>query len=135
MLEAGVPDEWPNPDLAEVLPLFEARRAQDPATADWAYLIVHKADRLLIGDIGFKGLPDEHGTVEIGYGIIPTYRLHGYATEAARALIAWASNQPSVRRITAECEATNAASMRVLQKLGMSQSSRHGSILQWELDL
>jgi ribosomal-protein-alanine N-acetyltransferase len=134
MLEAGVPDEWPNPDLAEVLPLFEAQRIENPATAEWSYLLVHRADRLLIGDMGFKGLPDERGTVEIGYGIIPSYRLHGYATEAARVLISWAARQPNVRRIAAECEAGNLASARVLEKVGMQQSGRAGNLLQWELE-
>jgi ribosomal-protein-alanine N-acetyltransferase len=132
MLEAGVPDEWPNPDLAEVLPLFEAQREANPAAGDWAYLIVHRADRLLIGDLGFKGLPDAHGMVEIGYGIIPSYRGQGYATEAARALIDWASKQPNVRSITAECEATNRASIRVLEKLGLRQSGQEGNLLKWE---
>jgi ribosomal-protein-alanine N-acetyltransferase len=135
MLEAGVPDAWPNPELEEVLPLFEAQRETEPATADWAYLIVHRADRLLIGDLGFKGLPDARGSVEIGYGIIPSYRGQGYATEATRALIGWASNQPGVRIITAECESTNAASVRVLQKLGLQRCGQDGNLLLWEQEV
>ncbi len=136
LLNAHVPDEWPNPDLGEILPMILEARLKDPAEAAWSALILHTADRALIGDIGFKGGPDAEGTVEIGYGIIPSYRGQGYASEAAQAMIAWAFAQPGVRRVTAECLADNAGSIRVLEKVGMrrtgTKDSEEGQLITWE---
>ncbi|MBU6341127.1 MAG: GNAT family N-acetyltransferase, partial [Bacteroidetes bacterium] len=49
--------------------------AQDGAleTNWWNYLILHKADRKLIGTCGFKGAPGPDGVVEIGYEIAEIY--------------------------------------------------------------
>lgn len=43
---------------------------------------------------------------------------HGYATEAARALLAWAFDLLPLNRVQAEADTRNAASARVLEKLG-----------------
>lgn len=137
-LDATVPDEWPNPDIAEILPMILEGRRHDPAAALWSGLIIHRADRTLIGDIGFLGPPGLSGVVEIGYGLIPAYRGRGLATEAARAMVAWAFTQPGVRRVIADCLADNPASARVLEKVGFARAgSRHteeGLLLMWAID-
>jgi ribosomal-protein-alanine N-acetyltransferase len=43
---------------------------------------------------------------------------HGYATEAARALLGWAFDTLDLNRVQAETDTRNAASARVLDKLG-----------------
>lgn len=43
---------------------------------------------------------------------------HGYATEAARALLTWAYGALDLNRVQAEADTRNAASARVLEKLG-----------------
>lgn len=45
----------------------------------------------------------------------------GYATEAARALLQWAFNTLEVNRVQAETDTRNAASARVLEKLGFAR--------------
>jgi RimJ/RimL family protein N-acetyltransferase len=72
-----------------------------------------------VGGLGFKG-PQVNGAVEIGYGIFDPRRGNGYATEAAKAMIGWAFSQEGVYFVTAETEPDNAASQRVLEKLGFS---------------
>jgi len=72
-----------------------------------------------VGGLGFKG-PPENGAVEIGYGIDEAYRENGYATEAVKAAQDWAFSQENVYFVTAETTAANAASNRVLDKLGFS---------------
>lgn len=79
-----------------------------------------------IGDLCFKGLSPE-GCVEIGYGLLPEYWGKGYATEAVRALTAWASCQPGVTRIEAETEPDNTASQRVLEKAGFVPTGTMGA--------
>jgi ribosomal-protein-alanine N-acetyltransferase len=46
---------------------------------------------------------------------------HGYATEAARALLQWAFDTMDLNRVQAEVDTRNAASARVLEKLGFVQ--------------
>ncbi|PYC66091.1 GNAT family N-acetyltransferase [Streptomyces tateyamensis] len=43
---------------------------------------------------------------------------HGYATEAARALLGWAFDTLDLNRVQAEADTRNGASARVLEKLG-----------------
>jgi len=43
---------------------------------------------------------------------------HGYASEAARALLQWAFDTLEMNRVQAETDTRNAASARVLEKLG-----------------
>ena len=91
----------------------------DPENRLWytAWDILLKSDGTFIGDLCFKG-PQKNASVEIGYGLSEAYWGNGYATEAARALIQWAFSQENVYFVEAETEPDNAASRRVLEKLG-----------------
>ena len=133
LLGAHVPPEWPQPDYAEVLPAIAETLQEDPAKGIWGRLIVHEADRTLIGDTGFIAPPDKAGAVELGYSIIPSYQDKGYATEAARAIVDWAFTQPGITKVTAECLSDNLASIRVLEKLGMRRVKEEDGMLKWEL--
>ena len=82
------------------------------------WLIVLKETKMGIGLVGFKGLPDGDGEVEIGYGISSEYQGNGYMTEAVRGLVIWAFQQPGCSSVRAETLRTNIASQRVLQKSG-----------------
>ncbi len=106
---------------------------KDPAGLVWDGIIIHKADQVAIGGIGFHGAPDEAGMVEIGYNIIPAYEGQGYATEMARCVINWAFQTPNIQVITAECLDDNIGSIRVLEKVGMHRLPPEGNRLKWEL--
>ena len=72
------------------------------------------------GLAGFKGFPDHNGEAEIGYGIDQNYQQQGYMTEAVRAMITWAFEEPSCYFITArKVKKWNLASQRILFKVGM----------------
>lgn len=133
LIEARVSEDWPGDDLMDALPFFIAQIEKNPSDFIWDGLIVHKADRVLIGDIGFKGGPDAAGAIEIGYSIIPEYRGHGYMTEMAKSLIDWAFQQPEINLVTAECLDDNIGSIKVLEKLGMRRVAHEGNMLKWEL--
>ena len=134
VLELAVPAEWPGPDLEEILPFLDGAMAAQPERAHWMRLIVHRADRVLIGSAGFIDVPDDEQRLEMGYHLVPAYRGQGYATEAARGLLDLAFAQ-GVRLVQAECDRENAASIRVLQRLGMLCTGRDGSVLRWTLQL
>ena len=78
-----------------------------------------------LGELCFKGLSAD-GTAEIGYGILPDFQNRGYATEAVKAVTAWALSQPGVNTITAETEADNLSSQKVLLNCGFLATGEQG---------
>ncbi len=91
---------------------------QNPDQWEWyAIWIIELSDGTHIGDLCFKGL-DSNGVAEIGYGILEECQGQGYATEAVKAALRWAFQNPNVTAIEAETDADNAASKRVLEKCG-----------------
>ena len=133
LLGVAIPDAWPGADLLEALPFFIEAMEQDPMGLVWDGIILHKADQIVIGGIGFHGPPDEAGSVEIGYNIIPAYEGQGYATEMTRRVIEWAFQMPGIQMITAECLDDNLGSIRILEKVGMRRLTHEGQTLKWEL--
>lgn len=108
-------EDFPDDGDKVIAPLIAA----DP---DWLgpfghRLVVERSTGLVVGSIGLFWPPNE-GTVEIGYGIVPSRRGLGYAPEAVRALVAHAYAAPEVRRVYATVETANPASVRVLEKSG-----------------
>jgi RimJ/RimL family protein N-acetyltransferase len=80
------------------------------------YRITCLADGLAIGGIGFKGQPSD-GCVEIGFGLAPSARGHGYAAEALVALVSIAANR-GVSRVIADTAVDNITSQRTLKRVG-----------------
>jgi len=61
---------------------------------------------------------------EVGWAVHSDEWGKGYATEAAWFVIDWAFREFNVHRIVAFCHASNAASVRVMEKLSMQQDGR-----------
>jgi RimJ/RimL family protein N-acetyltransferase len=80
------------------------------------YRITRLSDGRAVGGIGFKGQPDR-GCVEIGYGLAPSARGHGYAAEAVIALLTVAADHGIVRLI-ADTTLDNLPSQRTLIRAG-----------------
>ena len=96
---------------------------------EWDYYaiwMIEKKDGTHIGECCFKGI-SPNGSTEIGYGISKEYRGWGYATEAVKAVAAWALQQDKVFSVEAEAEAGNHASIRVLQKCGFLPTGEIGA--------
>ena len=85
----------------------------------WA--VTTKPDARIIGycGLGFEEI-DGRRLPEFGYRLAPAFRGQGLATEAARAAIADAFERLGLPEIHAFAEPGNAASLRVLEKLGLS---------------
>jgi len=111
--------DWPLPVYLELFPYKIDRFTVKPEEESWEWIIVHKKDKVIIGDIGFKGGPNEKGEIDIGYSIVPEYRGKGYATESGKALVQWGLSQQNVKKVTATCNPHNFASKRVLEKIGL----------------
>ena len=85
----------------------------------WA--LVHKADGKLIGYCGFVKSDNDS---EIGWRLAPEYWGQGLATEAARAVLKHCIETLEFRRVIATVQAANAASIRIIEKLGMTLVER-----------
>jgi RimJ/RimL family protein N-acetyltransferase len=88
--------------------------------------VVERANGLVIGSIGLFWPPSD-GTLELGYGVVPSRRGQGYATEAARALAEFALTAPGVHTVYASVEPVNLPSLRVLEKAGFHRVSADAS--------
>jgi RimJ/RimL family protein N-acetyltransferase len=90
----------------------------DPAEPGWfQYAVELKAGKKHIGDVGVN-LADNRMQAEIGYTFAPRWQGHGYATEAVRAMVAHLFRARGLHRVSAECDARNLASARVLERAG-----------------
>lgn len=73
---------------------------EDPELLGWGAWFVTLADNnQVIGDIGFKGKPDNQGIVEVGFGIIPEMHNKGIATESVGAIIEWALSSRKAKKL------------------------------------
>lgn len=122
---AVVPPDWP-PELYDgeavqySLAAAEASPHDPPRWGSW-YVERPSPDGgpgTLLGVCGFHGPPAPDGDVEVGYALLPAARGRGYATEAVRALAAFAFTDPSVRRVVAETLPHLDASIRVMERAG-----------------
>ncbi|MFI5524924.1 GNAT family N-acetyltransferase [Streptomyces platensis] len=86
----------------------------------------------VVGAIGLFW-PPRDGALEFGYGIVPSRRGRGYATEAARALVAFARSAPGVHTVRADVELSNPASGRVLEKAGLVRWSSDDRLARYRL--
>ena len=78
------------------------------------FLIEHEGR--VIGDVGAGRLPD------FGFMVDPAHWGRGFATEASRAFIDYAFTQTAATELLADVDPRNAASLRVLGKLGFVET-------------
>jgi RimJ/RimL family protein N-acetyltransferase len=106
---------------AELVARWAAVSAADERFGCWA--IEPLAGRPPAGTVLFKPLPNGVGEVEVGWHLHPDSWGHGYATEAARAVIerGFALGLPEVYAVV---RPGNAASMAVCRRLGMAPLGR-----------
>ena len=135
-------------DVAELSSLPETFRYSErgPMSSDeaWSRLLRHighwtvmgfgffaveeKSSGRFLGEAGLndfrRGLgPDFDGIPEIGWTITPSAQGHGYATEAAEAVLTWMEERFDATRVVCLIHTSNAASLRVADKLGFVRRS------------
>lgn len=103
---------------------LEGLRRHPSAPGWFVRAIVRTSDARLIGHCGFHGAPLDVGRAEIGYTVFAPYRGQGFATEAARALVAWAMAQGSTS-VFASVAPTNAPSLALVRSLGFARVETH----------
>jgi RimJ/RimL family protein N-acetyltransferase len=88
-----------------------------------AFAVVLKTTNEVVADMVLQFVSEEHRQGEIGYIVHPDHQGHGYATEACGAILRLAFEDLKLHRVVGHLEARNAASARVLEKLGMRREA------------
>jgi len=99
----------------EMIDWLNGRYEQHEAM-EWGISLTESGE--LMGICGFYNWEREYRRADIGYALMPAYWGHGYATEAARALVAWCFDSLNLHRVQADCTDGNIGSEQVLLKCG-----------------
>ena len=97
------------------------------------WTIISKEFNQRVGDICFKGEPNNRGEIEIGYGTYEKFQGMGFMTEAVKAMTDWAFDQPGVTAVIAETDLLNVASQRILKKNNFIQYKIVDKMKWWRL--
>ena len=122
LIGLDIPSEWLEAKWLMEMRLIKMR--ENPALEPWLLRAVGLRDtKTMIGFIGFHTLPGAEylnhyapNSVEFGYTIFTNYRRMGYASEAAQALMDWATREHGVTRFVVSISPTNEPSLRLAQK-------------------
>jgi len=123
------------PEVAEnagFLPksIGETRQYLRRSAAEWrkakpermTFSILLKPGAVWVGSLELRWLYD--GVAEIGFFIHPSRWGNGFATEAARAALDRAFRRYHAHRVQGSCWVRNAASIKVLRRLGLRKEGR-----------
>jgi RimJ/RimL family protein N-acetyltransferase len=109
--------------VSDLVAMFIASQTEEPRLKR-QLAITRGPDDKLIGNCGIRINNPDLGEANIGYELDPREWGHGYATEAAHAIVAFGFDELLLHRIWAECVADNTGSARVLKRLGMRREAR-----------
>lgn len=113
-------------DRQEVSAELELRRRlrSIEKEGDRLLLVVQRTDdRTTVGDVNLHYASSRHRQGEVGWVFHPDHQGHGYATEAAGVMLRLGFIELGLHRIFARCDARNAASVRVMERLGMRREA------------
>jgi len=114
--------------FAQILTLIERDEKNYLWYTDWQ--VIARTKNAIVGGFTFKR-PPQDGVVEIGYGLAPCYRGQGFMTEAVSRALHWALSTGYVDRVIAKTAKDNIPSMRVLQRVGMTQYDENAELTYW----
>jgi [ribosomal protein S5]-alanine N-acetyltransferase len=128
---ADAPSEWCHASLGLVA--RSINHAWGPEPAPTRAIAIHRHEGAVVGDVRFEPSLRAANEYEIGYGIAKSRRNHGYAVEAAGAVIDWLFEDAAAESILAGCDSRNIASVRTLRRLGFWLDSNPGQTFWWVL--
>jgi len=113
--------DWPvRTSLDELFQSLRRRPAQWDSGDEFSWVITLREEDRAIGGVTCH-LQQE--SAEIGYLLHRRYWGQGLATEAARGVMEWLLSIPTINEIWATCDTENLASVRVLEKLGLTRQA------------
>lgn len=115
---------WSHPPMIE---LAQARAAFDRVKGYFAqrsgirWSVCRSSDDLMLGHASLFNFSAQCGRAEIGYGLARRHWGQGFMHEALIAIIDFAFGPIGLRRLEADTDPRNAASLRALERLGFSR--------------
>jgi RimJ/RimL family protein N-acetyltransferase len=88
-----------------------------------SFAVVLPGSGALIGEVSLHVYSLVHRGGELGYAFHPRHQGKGFATEAAEALLRHGFDELGLHRVVARCSARNAASARLMERLGMRREA------------
>ena len=104
-------------DIRESVAFLETCAPAWESGQEFCWVVIIKPEDRAVGAIACRV---RGHAVDFGYALSREVWGQGYATEAARAVVTWAMSLPGVYRVWATCDTENLASVRVLEKTGLS---------------
>jgi [ribosomal protein S5]-alanine N-acetyltransferase len=127
-----------SPLLANVLARTILKKVEDKQN-NYLYFtlwtLILKSENKMVGDLCFKGEPNESGEIEIGYGVYRIFAQKGYMREAVAEMLKWAGTQEKVDFVTAQTQKDNFASNGVLQKNNFIKYAESDKFFWWKIAL
>jgi RimJ/RimL family protein N-acetyltransferase len=117
---------WEPRSADEVRDVIAQRAARTTLDAEGQILVLAVVLRdfgTLVGDVSLTWLSRKHAQGEIGYVMHPDHHGRGLATEAARAMLGLAFDGLGLHRVIGRCDAANAPSARLMERLGMRREA------------
>ena len=105
-------------DAAEALAFIERQRGRLAEGVGMAFVIADASTDVALGGIGLWLQNLEAGRATAGYSVAPRHRGRGVASNALRALTAFAWTIPELHRIELYIEPWNEGSIRVAESVG-----------------
>lgn len=91
----------------------------DRALMVWSiWAVTLRSTGQVIGEIGFHGMANDQGEVDLGYKIYSSHQKMGYGSEGVEALVNYVEGLEGEIRVLADCLKDNIASIALLEKHG-----------------
>ncbi len=106
-------------DVRAFTQMLAGLRDKHQPRREFQLAITLPGDPTLIGNCGIRRKPENEWEADIGYELNPEYWGRGYVTEAVAAMVDFGFRELGLHRVSSWCIADNAASSRVMERLGM----------------
>jgi len=113
----------PTREAARVMLEKHARRVEILREGDKLLLALELRDGAVIGDVSLTWLSEAHKQGELGFVLHPDHQGKGLAREAAEAMLHLGFEDLGLHRILGRLDARNAASAKLLERLGMRREA------------
>ena len=117
---------WGPRTREQVAETLETRAGQTAILAEGDGLVLaveRRGSGALIGSVNLVWVSAEHRQGEIGFVFHPDHQGQGFAGEAAAELLRLGFDGLGLHRIVGRCDARNAASARLMERLGMRREA------------
>ena len=110
-------------EVQDFVQMFLGQQAEQPRRK-FQLAMTFPDDDQVIGNCGIRRKPENDREADIGFELAPDLWGQGFATEAALAIVNYGFRELGLHRVSSWCIADNAASARVLEKVGLRPEGR-----------